>query len=254
MNSATYNTLDVQGTYNYLAPSAVFPAGGTVQLDGATLNTYDPTALPSPTTYTINLNAGTITVVNDSTLIGSFNLSANLGVNPSKTLNVSGTILNGATVAVGAGTLNNIAATASTMSGAGSVTITGGSIASGGGGGFVSTNTLSGYGNVTAPFTNNGKVFANGNGSDANVLNMSGPVLATLLNPGSNGWYAANHGKLVLPSLPITATGTEYDWGGPSAMNLVNSVAVNVDNGGLNSPGNLLIALLAPNAPMCRRD
>ena len=108
MSSAAFTTLDLKGTYNYINPGIIAPGAGTVALNGATLNTYDPTGGTggTPTTWNLSLNPGAINVVNNSTLIGNFTSSANLTINPGKTLNASGASF------TNTGTVNNNGGTA----------------------------------------------------------------------------------------------------------------------------------------------
>ena len=59
MSSGANNTLDLKGTFNAIQPRNIYPNGGTVNLDGATLAlTVSPSA--------ITLNPGTVNVTNNS--------------------------------------------------------------------------------------------------------------------------------------------------------------------------------------------
>ena len=120
-----------------------------------------------------------------------------------------------------------------------------------------SSATVEGYGIFEVPgtLTNNGRIVANGYGFDGNVLDLSrfSAVINTINNPfenGTNGWFAVNHGKLLLPPLKVTNPGRYY-WGeSPSGgkddadIDLVNSVQVTFSS--IDQPGNLLISLLSP--------
>ena len=90
MNGSATGTLDLQGTFNYINPGNISQSTGTVQLDGATINTYDPGNTPNPATWTVDLGTGAVNVTNSSTLIGKFLSSANLTVNSGQNLNASG--------------------------------------------------------------------------------------------------------------------------------------------------------------------
>ena len=235
--------LDLKGNINFGSGGFMYsnPSGGTgngeVRLDGATLN------------GTINSNLlgqGAVNVVNNSALVGTYNCSATLGINSltqfaiaGSTLNFNvGSLNNSGTLAVGNGTMNNLTVNAYTLGGAGNITLAGGSVTSTGGGGFVSSNILSGYGNVTALYTNNAKVIANGGGIEQ-TLNLSS--IAPVTNTGGMGWYAQNHGMLTLPSLAVNADAT-YNWGG---IAMVNSIALTF-SGTTPTAGPLAISLLSP--------
>ena len=126
---------------------------------------------------------------------------------------------------------------------------------------------LEGYGVVglMGTLTNNGVVRANGYGHDANVLDMSsfksftnnsnvgGETFSGSLptsvqpsafaNTGGQGWFATNHGELLLPFLAVNSAST-YNWGGdPTTSNYVNSLSMSF--AGTVTNGNLSIALLS---------
>ena len=107
------------------------------------------------------------------------------------------------------------------------------------------TGTFQGHGTVgfSGTLTNNGRVIA-----DGGVLNMSSfsAVANTVANAASNGsttngWFAKNGGELILPSIPVTSSGT-YLWGGD--IGLVHSVQLNI--AGVTSSGSLGIGLFDP--------
>ncbi len=146
LSSAAYNTLDLQGTFNFINPANVSPNGGTIALDGAVLNTYDPTGGSggTPATWNVNLYAGAINVTNNSALVGNFTSAAGITIPSGKTLSIndsvpgsgtthlvsSGSIMGGK-VAVG----NNATLTSSgvlqvdALSGGGTLAVTGGTAA-----------------------------------------------------------------------------------------------------------------------------
>ncbi|MCX5682413.1 MAG: hypothetical protein NT049_01850 [Planctomycetota bacterium] len=249
-NGVAGDVLDLQGSVNFGSGGFLYtnPSGNTgsgeIRLDGATLQ------------GTINSNLlgqGAVNVVNNSTVSGTYNSSATLGINSGKQLAVTGTLnvnvgslANSGTLAVGAGTMNNLTASAYSLGGAGTATLAGGTISSTGGGAFTSTNTLTGYGNVTSPFINNGKVIANGGGTDL-TLALATSATVTAANAGGQGWFATQHGKLQLPAIAVSAAGA-YNWGGnPATFEMVNSIGMTF--GGTVIPGNLSIALLSLDRP-----
>ena len=241
-------TLDIRSTINNSQPftSYVSPNAGIVILDGATL------ATGASANSIIDVQAGTVNVKNhDSTLTGNIQSEASITIDGGINLNMSGATLNlkggsitnnGNTLVIGAGTLNNGTASTYSLGGGGTATLAGGSITSTGGGGFTSNNTLSGYGTVSAAYTNQGKVVADGAGTDRTLAFTSAAIGSS--NTGGLGWFAQNHGKLTLPSIAVNSA-TAYNWGGdPTLLGMVNSVGLNFH--GAITPGNLSISLLSP--------
>jgi hypothetical protein len=111
------------------------------------------------------------------------------------------------------------------------------------------TATFQGQGTVymTGTLTNNGKVIA-----DGGTLDMSGfaSVTNTIENTTTNGWYATNQGKLILPSISVAAGDNIYNWGeasGDTTLDLVNSLRLSFT--GVTTPGSLMISLLAADNP-----
>lgn len=125
------------------------------------------------------------------------------------------------------------------------------------------SGTFEGYGTVGLKgyLTNNGVVRANGYGTDGNVLDMSSftnyfpnsnvggvqyddlhsTIITTQFNnTGGQGWFATNHGELLLPSLAVSTTPNTYYWGGST---YINSVALTY--GGTITAGSVTIDLLA---------
>ncbi len=152
------------------------PNGGEVDLNAATLS--------GPVT----IRGGAVKVIDNSTMTGSIVSSADITINSSKQLNMSGatvsiqrspltgnpygSLTNNGTFIIGAGTLDNAVTgpvAVYNLNGTGSTTLAGGTISSTGGGGFTSTNAFSGYGNLSALFTNNGSMNITGG-----ILNVSG--------------------------------------------------------------------------------
>lgn len=109
-----------------------------------------------------------------------------------------------------------------------------------------------GWGKVASAnsFDQNGKVIADGYGSD-HTLDFSAisRITNSIDNPaanGTNGWFAQNHGKLVLAPIHITAGNGSYMWGeaaDDSSPDLVNSVRVTIHNAAVG--GELGISLLS---------
>jgi hypothetical protein len=163
--SSSGATLDLHSTINSDASPGgyVNPNGGTVNLDAAILNGL------------VTMRTGAVNVTNDSTMTGTINSESTLGINSGKKLNMSGatvnlnngSLTNQGTLVIGAGTLNNATASAYTLGGGGSATLAGGSIT--GSHGFTSDNAVSGYGNLSALFSNNGSMTISGG-----ILNVTG--------------------------------------------------------------------------------
>jgi hypothetical protein len=113
--------------------------------------------------------------------------------------------------------------------------------------------TLRGWGDVefTGDLQNNGIVVADGWATDQDrTLDLStmASVANVYDNTGSNGWYAVNRGKLVLPALSVPAGGSTQRWGessGDTTIDMVNSVEIGLT--GVSAPGSLSLALLATN-------
>jgi hypothetical protein len=116
---------------------------------------------------------------------------------------------------------------------------------------------------LSGVLTNNGRVIADGNGADA-TLDMSSfsQVLNVIENPagpGTNGWFAIEHGKLTLPVVHVIPDNGKYNWGespyggggggeigpgkGDEFIDLVNSVQAEIE--GATDPGTLIGSLLA---------
>jgi len=114
----------------------------------------------------------------------------------------------------------------------------------------VGDGLFSGWGAVrlTGPIVQNGKVIADGFGSQ-HFLDMSSArsVRNTIDNPadGDNGWYARNGGSLLLPPIDITSDGV-YTWGEDPAdpvIDLVNSMRLNIR--GVTTKGFASLTLLS---------
>lgn len=120
-----------------------------------------------------------------------------------------------------------------------------------------SVGAVEGYGAIlmTGTLVNNGRVVADGRGSDANLLDMSRfAAVVNLINnaqeKGDKGWYATDHGMLLLPPVRVEGPGVYY-WGespsgpgGDADIDLVNSVQLRFTS--IDQPGDLRISLLAP--------
>jgi hypothetical protein len=94
--AAASGILDLTGTLNFSAIPGIYPNAGVVQFDNAAIN-YTGSGFV--------LNAGTINVTNDSTLIGAFNSAANLTVLSGKTLNIGNPSVSSATNFANSGSL-----------------------------------------------------------------------------------------------------------------------------------------------------
>ncbi len=130
----------------------------------------------------------------------------------------------------------------------------------------VASATVQGYGTIQdarfgasspATFDNSGRVIANGYGVERDFnLSRFGQTPATSMivnssdNPttnGSNGWFAVNQGRLLLPGMTVTSATTSYNWGEAAAdttIDLVNSARLTFAGLGGGS-GTLTGALLA---------
>ena len=233
------------------------PQTGIVNLDGTKL-TAGSAADP------ITIRGGTVNVIATSTFTGPIVTSANITINPNITLDMSGasvsiqrspftgnpygSLTNNGTFVIGGATLDNAASPigAYTLGGTGVAKLAGGTIsASVSGNSFISTTTLRGYGTVSAPYTNNGNVTADGAGTGPQTLTFASPSTSSVVNLlVTKGWFATNQGKLMLPSISVLTSTTTTNWGGdPVANNMVNSIGMTFSN--VKTPDNLSIALLS---------
>ncbi|MCE5341890.1 MAG: PEP-CTERM sorting domain-containing protein, partial [Planctomycetaceae bacterium] len=94
---------------------------------------------------------------------------------------------------------------------------------------------------------NDGVVKADGYGIDRDLdLSQFNHVeIYNTINTGTNGWFAVNCGRLLLPSIAVAAGNGSYNWGDDSyftTTSLVNSFRVTFTGA---SAGNLTAALLA---------
>ena len=133
--------MDLKGNINFGSSGFLYsnPSGGAgsgvVQLDGAILNGTINSSL---------LGQGTVNVVNNSSLNGTYYSSATMGINTGKTFTIAGSTLNtnvgsltnNGTFAISNGKLTNLTANPYLLGGGGSITLAGGSITSSGGGDF----------------------------------------------------------------------------------------------------------------------
>jgi RNA polymerase sigma factor (sigma-70 family) len=112
-------------------------------------------------------------------------------------------------------------------------------------GGQAGSGVLRGTGriNLHGFFDHNGRVIADGYGSDR-TLEFTGfrYVGNSYDNPthgGTNGWFAQNHGQLVLPNLRIHAGTGTYTWGEDPTdptIDLVNSVRLTIHDAARDGP------------------
>ena len=117
--------------------------------------------------------------------------------------------------------------------GVGAYNFSGGTLTDGGSGASLivrldapATGTFQGHGTVafSGTLTNNGRVIADGGTLDMSSFSAVTNTVANAASNGSttNGWFAKNGGELILPSLPVTSSGTSVVWGG--GISLVHSV------------------------------
>jgi RNA polymerase sigma factor (sigma-70 family) len=105
---------------------------------------------------------------------------------------------------------------------------------------------------LTGSFIQNGKVVADGFGSnrDLDLSTLKG-VLNTIENAptGDNGWYACRGGRLILPPIQVNGAGA-YNWGespDDKSPDLVNSVRLSLHD--VAHRGTAQLTLLTPNDP-----
>ncbi len=93
---------------------------------------------------------------------------------------------------------------------------------------------------------NDGTIKADGFGIDRTLdVSQFYHVRNSNDNTGTNGYYAVNHGKLLLPDVAVAAGSASYNWGedaSDTTIDLVNSIRVSFTNA---SAGSLDVALLA---------
>ena len=107
--------------------------------------------------------------------------------------------------------------------------------------------TIAMGGNTSAGrLQNEGTIKADGFGTDRTLdVSQFFWVVSPTDNVGTNGYYAVNHGKLLLPDVAVAAGTGSYNWGEDAAdttIDLVNSLRVGFVNA---SAGSLDVALLA---------
>jgi RNA polymerase sigma factor (sigma-70 family) len=99
------------------------------------------------------------------------------------------------------------------------------------------TGTLRGTGRIELRgfFNHNGRVIADGYGQDRTLEFTGFKYLGNSIdNPatgGDHGWFAQDHGKLVLPNLRVRKGTATYTWGedqGDPTIDLVNSVRLTI--------------------------
>ena len=102
---------------------------------------------------------------------------------------------------------------------------------------------------------NAGQVIADGYGTDRSLdLSVMSDATApsvdgdtnSLENTTDNGWYAQNHGKLLLPDIAIAAGDSSYNWGEAQADAVIDMVnSAKIDFTGLSGSGTFSADLLA---------
>lgn len=202
----------------------IFNGGNYVQTGGTSRFGGADTTINSGGTLTLNMASGTFqTARGFSTTVnagGALNWSGSVGWE-TKTL-----FLTGSAAAPATFTLKT------------SGTLITNDINNGGGLNINAFGILEGYGAIQDKrlglssegiLNNSGRVIANGDGVDQTLdLSRFNPntFVNTTDNTGSNGWFATNQGRLVLPNLSIASTGT-VNWGEAQAdttLDLVNSM------------------------------
>ena len=109
------------------------------------------------------------------------------------------------------------------------------------------TFDLGGAGSTAARLWNDGVVKADGYGidRDLNLSQFNHVETYSTINTTTNGWYAVNHGRLLLPAVAVVAGNGSYNWGDDAyftSTNLVNSFRVTFTGA---SEGDISAALLA---------
>jgi hypothetical protein len=243
------------GTYN-LSGSGAFNANRGLTISGGTWNQTGGTAT-LPSGYGVDIQAG-----------GTFRLSAGTFT--------SGSIFTLASNATGEWTGGSITAPSAggrlQLTGAGAAwTQKGGTLTINVAGTsgvntltLVPASTVQGYGTIqdarfgaSSPgtFDNSGRVIANGFGADRTFdLSRFGQTPTTSMlrnttdNATTNGWYAVNKGKLLLPTLGVTSPTSTVFWGesptdADGIPDLVNSVKLAFT--GITAGGTVTGSLLA---------
>ena len=104
-----------------------------------------------------------------------------------------------------------------------------------------SNGVVRGWGifNLIGSINNSGRIIADGYGTDRDLdfSEMSYVTYNSFANTTSNGWYAVNHGRLILPS---TLSANPTYWGERGNQDLVNSVKF--DLSGIDSIDGSLLA------------
>lgn len=219
--------------------------GNYVNVDTGALNNPGAATTTISNGGFITLGGGSITSTGGGSVSFSTNVRGYGTVSaPVVTLPSGGISAANGTLTITSSVFLNGSANMSSGTGLAAIALAGANISSGGLTRFTDSSTVSGYGVVSAPFDNNGKVIGDGGGLDSRVLDFS---TSTAVVPGTNaggwGWYAQNHGKVILPSVAVSAS-TSYNWGGnPAAQGMVNSVGMTFTN--VATPGALAIALLS---------
>ncbi|MDD4019833.1 MAG: hypothetical protein PHV28_18035, partial [Kiritimatiellae bacterium] len=111
------------------------------------------------------------------------------------------------------------------------------------------SGTVRGWGvcELTSYLQNSGVVIADGYGTDRDLdFSAMSSVLNSFANTSTNGWYARDHGRLLLP--PIAA-GNPVCWGDTTTQDLVNSVKLE-----LTGTGSVTGALLAADHTLVNPD
>ena len=112
--------------------------------------------------------------------------------------------------------------------------------------------TVQGWGSINVnrlclPWTaaGTGLVIADGSGTDRTLaVNYSQLQSLSPAPARTNGWYAQNHGKLLLSPIAVSGSGIKY-WGGATSPDLVNTVTLNLT--GVTGSGAVTGALYALN-------
>ena len=252
VNQAAGTTLTVNGSlhagYGGSGPSVWTQAGGTT-----TVNNEFRVGENGGATGTYNLNGGTLTVnVNGGTgyigvgggstgvfnqaggtvYVGRHGQEFNVGYSGSGTWNLGNASVAGNVLETGTGSVNLRVRNQGTAEG-----------------------TIQGWGTwgMTGYTYMDGIVRANGYGTDRTLdfSSFAGSGNSSIRNNMNNnlgdahGWYAVNHGKLLLPALAVSSGNTTLNWGedqSDSTLDLINSMRLAFNTA---TAGSLSVSLLA---------
>ncbi len=241
----------------------VLDTGGTYNLSGGTLNSKNIQSMAAGSVF--NHTNGDHIAATGSNIGGTYNFSGGNWklddiLNVSGTVNWTGGTLGSAAVAGQISKLNLNGSNASWNMQGTTLTVNRSGVGGADSLTMVAGATLQGYGTVQdarygqgsswGTFKASGRVIADGDGVDR-TLDASRWTNGYLTNPTDNttdnGWFATNHGKLILPSVTVNNATADYNWGEASAdttIDLVNSARLSFTDLGATT-GTLTGSLLA---------